>query len=156
MNVSYLLDKDFLKRLDLEHVQIQYVRIIVLDKDEKPIETIEGKVSTGSISKNGTSSVRRTANFTFFAEEDENDLTSLENLLSVEKRIAIFTGLENFIDSRYDDIIWFPQGIYIITQPNLSHSLNGVTISLSCQDKMALFLLFLSYRLENTYDLLYR
>ena len=132
------MDKDFLKKLDLDHDKVIYVKLVVLDKEEQPISSIEGRVSQGSISITGTSAVRRTCNLTFLAEETENDLTDIDNLLSIEKRVAIYVGQKNNVDDNYDDIIWFPKGIFLITQPNISHTLTGVTISLSCQDKMCL------------------
>jgi hypothetical protein len=36
------------------------------------------------------------------------------------------------------DILWFPLGIYVITNPSLSHDSNGVSISLQLKDKMCL------------------
>jgi hypothetical protein len=44
-------------------------------------------------------------------------------------------GLKNDIDSRYPDIIWFPQGIYVFTSISTSHSNNGLNISLQGKDK---------------------
>ena len=38
----------------------------------------------------------------------------------------------------YPDIIWFPQGIYLITSFNTSQSTNNYTISISGKDKMCL------------------
>lgn len=138
-NLSYLKDSDFLKRLDLENLKKYYVKIIVLTMDELPIRAIEGRVSAGSINIDGSSSVRRTCNLTFLAEHGEkNDLTNIDNLLSINKKIKIEIGLENLIDDRYDEIIWFKQGIFVINQPNISHNSQGVTISLSCKDKMCL------------------
>lgn len=138
-NLSYLKNSDFLKRLDLENLKKYYVKIIVLTMDELPIRAIEGRVSAGSINIDGSSSVRRTCNLTFLAEHGEkNDLTNIDNLLSVNKKIKIEIGLENLIDDRYDEIIWFKQGIFVINQPNISHNSQGVTISLSCKDKMCL------------------
>lgn len=136
---KYLKDSEFLKRLDLENLKQYYVKIIVLTMDELPIRAIEGRVSTGSINIDGSSSVRRTCNLTFLAEHGEkNDLTNIDSLLSINKKIQIEIGLENLIDDRYDDIIWFKQGIFVINQPNISHNAQGVTISLSCKDKMCL------------------
>lgn len=138
-NLSYLKDSDFLKRLDLENLKKYYVKIIVLTMDELPIRAIEGRVSAGSINIDGSSSVRRTCNLTFLAEHGEkNDLTNIDNLLSINKKIKIEIGLENLIDDRYDEIIWFKQGIFVINQPSISHNSQGVTISLSCKDKMCL------------------
>ena len=56
----------------------------------------------------------------------------------MNKKIKIVVGIENRINKNYDDIIWFPQGIFIIVQPSISHSTNGCTINLSCKDKMCL------------------
>ena len=89
------MDKDFLKKLDLDHDKVIYVKLVVLDKEEQPISSIEGRVSQGSISITGTSAVRRTCNLTFLAEETENDLTDIDNLLSIEKRVAIYVGQKN-------------------------------------------------------------
>ena len=132
------MDNEFLKQLDLDHNKVIYVKLVVLNKEEQPISSIQGRVSQGSLSLTGASSVRGTANFTFLADEGENDLTDIDNLLSIEKRIRIYIGQENHVDDTQDDIIWFSKGIYIITQPSISHTLQGVTISLSCKDKMCL------------------
>jgi hypothetical protein len=35
-------------------------------------------------------------------------------------------------------ILWFPQGIFVIMAPNITHDSNGINISLSLHDKMAL------------------
>lgn len=106
--------------------------------NEIPIREIQGRVSSGSISVSGSSSVRRAGNITFIAEEEENDLTDVDNLLSMNKKVKILVGIQNTVDSNYDDIIWFNQGIFVITQPSLSHSTGGVTISLQLKDKMCL------------------
>ena len=82
--------------------------------------------------------MRRTCNLTFLATEENNDLTNIDNLLSINKKIKIETGLENTIDDRYNDINWFKQGIFVIVQPSITHNLQSVTISLSCKDKMCL------------------
>ena len=56
----------------------------------------------------------------------------------MNKRIRILIGIENHIDKNYDDIIWFPQGIFIISNPSLSHTTGVVTISIQFKDKMCL------------------
>lgn len=135
---NYLLDSAFLKKVDLDKNKIFYVKIIVLDKEENPISSIQGRVSTGNVNIDGNSSIRRTCNLTFVAEKANNDLTNIDNLLSANKKIKIIQGLENNIDDKYDKILWFPLGIFVITNPSISHSSAGVTISLSCKDKMCM------------------
>src|SRR5699024_12045310 len=39
--------------------------------------------------------------------------------------------------SQYD-MIWFPQGIFVVITPSISHSTTGTTISLQLKDKMCL------------------
>ena len=139
MSINYLKDATFLRQLDNERNKTIYVKIIVLDLDENPIREISGRVSTqGSINIDGQSSMRRTANVTFLAEEANNDLQNVDNILSINKKVQLLIGVENTINSKYEDIIWFSMGIFLIIQPNLSHSLQGVTISLTLKDKMCL------------------
>lgn len=136
--ISLLRDAPFLRKLDVENIKVHYAKIIVLDKNENPLRAIEGRVSTGSITINGNSAVRRAGSLTFLAEETENDLTDIDNLLSMNKKIRIMMGIENHIDSKYDDIIWFPLGIFIISNPSLTHNTTGVKISIQFKDKMCL------------------
>ena len=138
-NLSHLRDASFLRALDAENNKFYWVRIEVLDKEEQPIENIEGRVLPGSsVNYDGTSSMRRTCSINFVAEDAKNDLTNIENLLSINKKIKIFEGIENNIDLSYDKIVQFPLGVYVIVQPNITHNANGCTISLSCKDKMCL------------------
>ena len=109
-----LQDKVFLKKLDSENIQTYYAKIVVLNMQENPIQEITGKITAGSININGDSSVRRTCNLTFFADEGNNDLTNIDSLLSMNKKIIIYVGVENNINTQYDKIIWFKQGIFII------------------------------------------
>lgn len=137
--INYLRNKNFLKQLDNSNNKFYLVKIEILDSDENLIQSIEGRVQSGSsISINGSSPIRRTCNITFIATEDKNDLKNINGLLSINKRIRIKIGFENNIDNKYDKIVWFPLGIFIINQPSISNSSNGCLISLSCKDKMCL------------------
>ena len=138
MAISYLKDKDFLKALDNEPLKTYYVKIIVMDKEEHPIEEIQGRVTQGTININADAAMRRTANITFVAEEKNNNLSDVNNLLSLNKKVQLFVGIENKINPNYDDMIWFKQGVFVIRQPSINHSTSGVTITLNLQDKMCL------------------
>ena len=137
-DISVTRDAAFLRQLDLEQLKTGYAKIIVLDNDEKPIRPIESRISAGNISINGSSAVRRAGSLTFVAEEGENNLTDIDNLLSMNKKVKILIGLKNTVDNIHDDIIWFNQGIFVITNISLSHSTGGVQISLQFKDKMCL------------------
>jgi hypothetical protein len=60
-------DRTFLKQLDEHRTKTIYARIIALTLEEAPIETIEGRVTEGSINIDGDSSVRRTCSLTMVA-----------------------------------------------------------------------------------------
>ena len=137
--LSYLKDSEFLRALDNNNNKFYWVKIEVLDMNEYPLKSIEGRVQPGStININGDSAVRRTCNISIVAEEAENDLTDIDNLLSINKKIKLFEGIKNNITNKYDDIIWFPLGVFVINDPSISHDISSATISLSCQDKMCL------------------
>ena len=136
---DFLNDKSFLLKLDNERNRRVFVKITVLDRNEMPIRDIEGQITTGgNINIDGNSAMRRTASISFVAEEKNNNLDDIDNLLSMNKRIKLSIGLENNIDKAYGDIVWFKQGIFIITNPSLSHSTTAVNIGLNLKDKMCL------------------
>jgi hypothetical protein len=57
-------------------------------------------------------------------------------LWGMNTKFKLEIGVVNMIDSSYPDIIWFKQGIYLITSFNVSSSTNNFTISLQGKDKM--------------------
>lgn len=129
-----LLDKDFLRQLDLENQKTKYVKIIALDYNENPVEEISGVVTQGSINIDGKSAVRRTCSLTLVASEvDYSDY-----LWGLNTKIDLQVGIENRIDKRYPNIIWFKQGIYLLTSFSVAQTDNSYSISLQGKDKMCL------------------
>ena len=138
-NYPYLKDSAFLKKFDAIKNKEQYVKIIVLDFYEKPIQSIEGRVIGGNLNLDGNSSIRRTCSLNMVAAEYENDLTNINNLLSINKKVDLEIGFLNETEYYTEfPILWFPIGVYVITAPTLSHTLDGVNISLQLKDKMCL------------------
>jgi hypothetical protein len=76
-----------------------------------PLEQIEGKVTSGSINIDGASAIRRTCSLSLVAK----DLNINEIYWGLQNKFKLEIGIKNFIDEDYPDIIWFPQGIYVIT-----------------------------------------
>lgn len=138
-NFPYLKDVNFLNSFDKTKLKQQFVKLIVLSFNEMPIAEIQGKVLSGNLSLDGSSAMRRTANISLVADEYENDLTDTKHLLSINKKIEVLIGFTN-TTGEYTDfpILWFPQGTYVIITPNISHGMNGINISLTLHDKMAL------------------
>lgn len=135
----YLKDSTFLKTFDEIKLKEQFVKIIVLTFDEMPIQEIQGKVTGGSFTLDGSSAMRRTGNLSMIADDYENDLTDTKHLLSINKKVEILIGFTN-TTGEYEDfpILWFPQGTYVIITPNITHNQSGINISLTLHDKMAL------------------
>ena len=135
----YLKDSVFLKKFDELKLKEQYVKLIVLTFDEMPIQEIQGKVTGGNLTLDGSSGMRRTGNLSMVADEYENDLTDTKHLLSINKKVEVLIGFVNTTDEYKEyDMIWFPQGTYVIISPNISHNSDGINISLTLHDKMAL------------------
>ena len=135
----YLKDSVFLKKFDELKLKEQYVKLIVLTFDEMPIQEIQGKVIGGNLTLDGSSGMRRTGNLSMIADEYENDLTDTKHLLSINKKVEVLIGFVNTTDEYTEyDMLWFPQGTYVIISPNISHNNSGVNISLTLHDKMAL------------------
>lgn len=161
MTYDFLKDQYFLKQLDELRLKEQFVRLTVLSWTEEAVSEIQGKAISGSLPLDGTSSVRRTASFTMFAEQKENDLSHIDQDLSINRKVRLEIGFRNTVptymyDTRdektheithhyvnykelYGDIVWFPLGIFVIFDPSISHQVQqGVTISISLKDKMCL------------------
>lgn len=130
-----LYDKEFLLKLDKCRDKTIYARITALKFDESPVEYIEGRITGGSINLDGASALRRTCSLTMVAQlEDEYH----DYYWGLNSKFKLEVGVQNFIDSNMPDIIWFNQGIYLISSFNTSHSTSNYTISISGKDKMCL------------------
>lgn len=129
-----LLDKDFLIQLDELPVKEVYAEIIALNENEEALESIEGYISSGSLSIDGTSSVRRTCNLTIVA----NELNIHEYYWGLHTKFKLAIGVKNIINPKYPEIIWFPQGVFVISSFNTSQQLSSYTISVQGKDKMVM------------------
>lgn len=138
---EYLNDMDFLTQLDKLHMRVQYAKIILLSfKDEEPIKEIQGSITSGNLSVNGSSAIRRTINLAMLASIDNSNLEDIDNEISINKKIKVLIGYDNPLKSykNYGDIIWFPCGLFVLSSANISRSTSGWNISITGKDKMCL------------------
>lgn len=132
----YLTNSKFLKKLSSMHYLEEFVKITVLDWFEQPIKEVEGIINGGSINIDGKSSIRRTISL---SSSFQSNITDVNNIFSINKKINVEIGFKNQTKEYLDyPIIWFPQGIFIISSANVSHSLSGINVSLQAKDKMSL------------------
>ena len=157
--VLFLQDKRFLQEIDKLHIKQQFIKITVLNWKEEPLKTVQGIAISGSVNLDGSSSMRRTATLSLFAEEKDNNLANIDHLFSINKKCIIELGITNTVPNytfkvqkndqiptfqtinykqKYGEIIWFPLGVYVMFNPSIAHSLTGVTISMNLKDKMCL------------------
>ena len=157
-NYEYLYDSNFLKQLDEEPYKEIFIRIAVLDfKTESVIANIEGKSTGGNININGSSAMRRTMSCSLVADpqgiqlqgktgyRQYSNITEVENIISLNKKIRVEVGISNILKknlmynaySKYD-IIWFPQGTYVIKAASIAQNNAGINISLTLNDKTSL------------------
>ena len=128
------MDEEFLRQLHANRNREVFARLISLDFNENPIEKIEGRVTGGSINIDGASAVRRTCSVSLVAK----DININDFYWGLKNKFTLEIGLTNTIDNQYPDIIWFPQGMYVITSFNTSQSTNNYSISIQGKDKMCL------------------
>lgn len=137
--------KSFLLDLDQEKNKVIYARITLLTFAEAPIERVEGRVTQGSINIDGASAVRRSCSLTLVAQE-------YDYKWELNTKFKLEIGVENRINSNYPDIVWFPQGIYVLTSFNTSKTVNNFSISIQGKDKMCLLNGEIGGSLESSID----
>lgn len=140
MKNAYLRDKTFLKEIDHLRLKEQFVKVIILNWKENPIEEIQGKTQSGTLNINGSSSIRRTCNLNILIDSSNYKITNVKNLLSINKKIKLEVGIKNNTQYYKDnDIIWFPLGTYVICAATISSSVgSNINAALQLKDKMCL------------------
>lgn len=140
-NYNDTLEKaQFFQKIDKMIVHKEYVRITLLDWQENPLKEIQGELTTGSLTKDGSSAIRRTCSFT--ANVDANSYTVEDGQMdfAINKKVFIEMGVKNYTDEYTEyPILWFPQGVFFINKFSISSaSTSAVTINLSLRDKMSI------------------
>ena len=141
----YNTDVERQKRTVLEDIQNfanqrQYIKITLLNWEEQPLKEIEGEISSGSISKNADSPVRRTANLSCAVDARSYSVDDGKADFAINKKVFIEIGILNETD-KYPEfpIFWFPQGVFFIGSFAINSSSTGSTnINLTLKDKMAM------------------
>jgi len=96
---EYLTDSNFLKNVNQMHIKEQYAKITILNWNEDPIEEIQGIVTGGNLNIDGKSSMRRTCNLSVFVAEDTStNVTDIDNLFSLNKKMYLEIGYLNITD----------------------------------------------------------
>ena len=130
--------RNFLSTIDGFINQKLYVKITLLNWEEEPIKEIAGELTSGTISKDGSSSVRRTCQLSATVSRGEYDVEDTELDFSINKKMFIEIGIKNY-SNQYKEypILWFPQGVFFISSFAItSNATSSINISLTLKDKM--------------------
>lgn len=154
--MSFLNDYAFLQRLNNHKVREYWVSIGILDfQTERLISRIEGKVVSGNMTVAANSTTRRSGSLDVVFDESLRNITDVRNLIAVDKKVQINIGITNpyydrnvnkfnaktdkdYVYNSYGDILWFPQGIFIITKVTSQFSTTASKIQINFVDKMAM------------------
>lgn len=105
----------------------------ILDENKKIIGTIEWGLQSGSMSINGESDVRRTANFTVQPTLKEKVKLTENSILWLNKDIQISIGLYN---PRTRDYKFYPLGCYVYTDTSGTYDATTDNLTINCADFM--------------------
>lgn len=140
---DFMNDRSFLLKLNQHKVREYLAAIMVLDfETENPIARLEGKVVSGSMTVAANSAVRKTCSLTIVFDENTKNITDINNLIAIDKKISLSLGLKNpFYHlpqyAQYGEELWFKQGLFVITRASSSISVSSAQVSIELQDKMA-------------------
>ena len=130
--------RNFLSTIDNFVNQKLYVKITLLNWEEEPIKEIAGELTSGTISKDGSSSVRRTCQVSATVSCGEYTVENTELDFSINKKMFLEIGVKNY-SNLYKEypILWFPQGVFFISSFAItSNATSSINISLTLKDKM--------------------
>lgn len=133
-----IVRRKFLASLDEYVNQKQYVKITLLNWMEEPLKEISGEITTGNLTKDGSSAIRRTCSLTASVNASEYSVEDMEGNFAINKKIFLEIGIKNYTNSYPEyPILWFPQGVFFISDFSINAGATASTnISLSLKDKM--------------------
>lgn len=108
------------------------IKIELLNNYNAVLDTFEGIATSGSVQKQADSAYRRSADITMIVK-DSSLLPKSNSKIWFNRKLKIFIGLRDWDDS----IVWFNQGVFLIHHADVTHSQEGVLLSLDANDLMS-------------------
>lgn len=109
------------------------LNIEVLDSNQKIIGTLECGIQSGTMSINGESDIRRTANFVVQPTLKERIKLTEDSLLWLNKDIRMSVGLYNPRSKQYK---YYPLGCYVYTDTSGVYDATSDNLTINCADFM--------------------
>ena len=97
---EYMQDLDFLFTIANLPIKEQYVKIIALDWEERPLAEIQGSITGGNVSLSGQAAMRRTCSLsTEVPHESYSNITEVYSMFAINRKIFVELGIKNTTDS---------------------------------------------------------
>lgn len=121
---------------DLSQLKVrnQRIKVDLLNFNFQTINSLEGKVTDGSISIDATSDIRRTCNITLVVENSENILAP-GGQVWLDKFIKVYVGTDN--PRNGNETVWNNMGLFLINNPESVYNATTNTITFEGLDLMA-------------------
>lgn len=127
----YTPDLDDIQLLE-QHSKNIYCKIDLLNSSLKVIDSLEGITTSGSISIDADSDVRRTYSSTIYLDKN-HAISRYSESEWMDKYIWVYIGIKR-TGSRESEIKWYSQGLYVFSQNGYKYSAAEHTLSISCVD----------------------
>lgn len=121
---------------DLSQLKVrnQRIKVDLLNFNFQTINSLEGKVTDGSISIDATSDIRRTCNITLVVE-DSTDIIAPGGQVWLDKFIKVYVGTDN--PRNGNETVWNNMGLFLINNPESVYNATTNTITFEGLDLMA-------------------
>ncbi|MET3505633.1 hypothetical protein [Halalkalibacter oceani] len=127
---------DFLSSMSASKV-FMHIKLEFYDSQMNYIDEFTKYLTTddlGFLSIDKNRPIRRSFSLTFDNSDNIFDFGD-DKLVWLDKRMKLYIGLEN----RNKEVIYIPQGVYLISEPMQQHTPQGKIVTINAIDKMALF-----------------
>ncbi len=128
-----ITQEDLLIVLQHSSNPILKLKIEVLNENQKVIDTLNCGLASGSMSINGQSDIRRTANFIIQPTLKEKIKLTENSLLWLNKDIRMFVGLYNPRSKQHK---YYPLGCYVYTDTSGTYDATTDNLTINCADFM--------------------
>ena len=121
---------------DLSQLKVrnQRIKVDLLNFNFQTVNSLEGKVTDGSISIDATSDIRRTCNITLVVE-NSTDIIAPGGQVWLDKFIKVYVGTDN--PRNNNETVWNNMGLFLINNPESVYNATTNTITFEGLDLMA-------------------
>lgn len=110
------------------------IKVDVLNFQFQTVNSLEGRVTEGSITVDANSDIRRTCSLTL-AVDNSSQMINPGGELWLDKFMKVYVGMDNPRDN--NNTVWWNMGIFLINNPNSVYNANTNTVSFEGLDLMA-------------------